>query len=389
MDITKSIPLARASLQGINIPEKKQPLISVLMPVFNAEKYLKSAITSILTQTYKNLELFVINDCSNDGSMKIISSFNDHRVKIISNSRNRGISFSLNKGIDASKGKYIARMDADDISHPDRLKIQIRFMERFPQIGLLGTAYHLINKNGKKLSTFRYPINSIDLKWKLLSGPIFPHPTVMIRKDLLVNHNLKYNEELDCAQDYDLWCRLLNFTDGSNLVKPLIQYRKHPKSISFSKRIQQQRNKFKISINLILDLFHDFPITPNHAWIFRKIIQNKLDILNTKQLDQGFCLFKNALNKFEKNHNYSKKSVYWKNKIFYDYFLSFTDYVESWILKINQREDNNYLKIFQLKIIILIIRSLMKRKRNSSQFALVQFLHFISLRVILHFESVK
>ena len=93
------------------------------MPVFNAEKYLKSAITSILTQTYKNLELFVINDCSNDGSMKIISSFNDHRVKIISNSRNLGISFSLNKGIDASKGKYIARLDADDISHLDRLKI--------------------------------------------------------------------------------------------------------------------------------------------------------------------------------------------------------------------------------------------------------------------------
>ena len=359
------------------------------MPVFNAEKYLQPAITSILTQTYKNLELFIIDDCSNDGSMKIISSFNDHRVKIISNSRNRGISVSLNKGIDASKGKYIARMDADDISHPERLKMQIRFMERFPQIGLLGTAYHLIDKNGKKLSTFRYPINSIDLKWKLLSGPIFPHPTVMIRKDLLVSYNLKYNEELDCSQDYDLWCRLLKFTDGSNLVKPLIQYRKHPKSISFSKRIQQQRNKFKISINLILDLFHDFRITPNHAWIFRKIIQNKLDILNTKQLNQGFCLFKNAINKFEKNHNYSKNSVFWKNKIFYDYFLSFTDYVEGWIFKINKRGDNNYLMIFQLKLIILIIRSSMKGKRNRSQFALVQFLHFISLRVILHFESTK
>ena len=359
------------------------------MPVFNGEEYIKRGISSILTQTYQNLELFIINDCSNDRSMEIISSFKDRRIKIISNSRNMGISVSLNKGINASKGKYIARMDADDISHPDRLKIQTCFMEMYPQIGLLGTAYHLIDENGKRLSTYRYPGNSIDLKWKLLSGPIFPHPSVMMRKDLLVNNNLQYNEELDCSQDYDLWSKLLNFTNGSNLVKPLIQYRKHPKSISSSKRVQQKRNQFKISINLILDLFEDYPIAPIHAWVFRKIIQNKLKMLSSVQLNQGFYLFKKALNKFEKTHDFSKTSLTWENKIFHDYFYSFIDYVEGWIAKINKERRAKHLKLFLLRLIILIIKSLIKKRRNRTQNTFLEYLHLISLKIIYHFESAK
>ena len=122
-------------------------LVTVLMPVYNAEKYVKQAIQSILDQTYKSFELLIINDGSVDGSAHIIKSFQDPRIRFIENEKNLGLIATLNKGFDLSKGKYVARMDADDVAMPKRLKSQVAYMESHPEIGVYGSAYADLKDN--------------------------------------------------------------------------------------------------------------------------------------------------------------------------------------------------------------------------------------------------
>ena len=123
--------------------------ITVLMSVYNGERYLQESIKSILCQTFTNFEFIIIDDCSDDTSCKIIESYNDKRIKLIRNRINLGLSASLNIGIRASRGKYIARFDSDDISCPERIETQYRFMEENSQIGILGTGYYKIDQNGE------------------------------------------------------------------------------------------------------------------------------------------------------------------------------------------------------------------------------------------------
>ena len=169
---------------------KSYPQISVIMAVYNGEKFLEEAIGSILKQTFLNFEFIIIDDGSEDTSLKIIKNFKDKRISILENNKNIGLSASLNKGIKLSKGKYIARMDADDISLPERLEKQYNFMERNPNIGIVGTGYDLINESGERMGTYIYPDNPVTIHWKLLTGPVFPHPTVMLRKKVLIENNL-------------------------------------------------------------------------------------------------------------------------------------------------------------------------------------------------------
>ena len=128
----------------------KTPKITVLMPVYNGEKYLKESIESILKQTFRDFEFLIINDTSTDESEKIIRSFKDSRIKLIKNEKNIGLTKSLNKGLDLAKGEYMARMDADDISLPKRLEIQVAFMDKNPKIGVIGAWAKVIGESNKK-----------------------------------------------------------------------------------------------------------------------------------------------------------------------------------------------------------------------------------------------
>ncbi len=125
------------------------PKVTVLMPVYNAEKYLKTAIESILKQTFSDFELLIINDGSTDGSEEIIRSFNDKRIRLFNNEQNLGIIKTLNKGLNLAKGEYIIRMDADDISLPDRLELQVKYMEENPGIGISGTQARIFGDTKK------------------------------------------------------------------------------------------------------------------------------------------------------------------------------------------------------------------------------------------------
>ena len=276
---------------------KSNPIVSVIMPVYNAEAYLKKAIESILFQTYQNIEFIIIDDCSVDDSKKIISEFEDSRIKIILNNNNLGISASLNKGINASIGKYIARMDADDISLPERIKTQVKYMEKHPKIGLVGTGYYLSDEKGKRKKKYIYPSENFDLRWRLLSGPIFPHPTVMIRKKILMSKKLKYNENLKWAQDYELWTKLLRHTNATNLNKALIEYRQHPHAVSYSKIMIQNNTRYSISANVLSDLLGESSISLKRVKIFEKITKFQLKTLSVSELENGFTFFEIVLNK--------------------------------------------------------------------------------------------
>lgn len=201
-------------------------LVSVLMPVYNGSLYLKEAIDSILTQTHSNLELIIINDGSIDDSEQIILSYKDSRVKYIRNEQNSGICVTLNKGLDAANGKYIARMDCDDISFPERLQKQVAYMEENTSIGVVGSDIIVFGKDIKeRLFTFEH--DKYCCKAGLLFNTCFAHPAVMMRNSILVEQNLRYDDSYRGLEDFELWYRMSKFTEIINIEEPLLFYRKH------------------------------------------------------------------------------------------------------------------------------------------------------------------
>ncbi len=215
-------------------------LISAILPVYNAELFLSDAIQSILAQSYSEFELIIVNDGSNDKSNEVIESFLfDDRIKYINRAENKGLVFSLNEALACSKGSFIARMDADDISHPDRFKIQLDFLIRNPQIKLVGTSYKSFDSKGFiKLNS--HPSNPIEIAYKFLSDTFFCHPSVMFRSELITE--LGDYEDAE-AEDYRFFSKIVNKYPCSNINMPLIYYREHTNNRSLS-----HKNELRISV---------------------------------------------------------------------------------------------------------------------------------------------
>ena len=207
-----------------------QPLVTVLMPVYNAEKYLAEAMESVLGQTFRDFELLIINDGSTDGSLKVIESFNDERIRYIENETNLRLIATLNKGIELAKGKYIARMDADDICESNRLETQIRFMEANTDVGVCGSWFQSIG--GSSNSIAKYPTTDFLIRYTALYQCPFCHPTVILRTSVLKEHNLQYSKDYPHAEDYEFWLQLSRVTKMANVPESLLQYRLHESNIS-------------------------------------------------------------------------------------------------------------------------------------------------------------
>ena|SRR3989344_2621648 len=217
----------------------KNPKVTVLMPVYNAEKYLREAIESILSQTFKNFEFLIINDGSTDKSKDVILSYNDPRIIYSENSKNLGIAKTLNKGMNLARGNYIARMDGDDISHPDRLQEQIEFMDDNRHVGVCGTWLQTINNNKEEI--WKSPIAHEEIRSLMLFHDAIYHPTVVIRRDIIKKHNLRYSESIRYAEDYEFWTRTTKYTRLSNLQEVLLYHRVyHNKHIDAYLKIQEK-----------------------------------------------------------------------------------------------------------------------------------------------------
>ncbi|WP_187268335.1 glycosyltransferase family 2 protein [Aeromonas hydrophila] len=180
--------------------------VSVVLPVYNAELYLSEAIESVLAQSYRNIELIIVNDGSTDNSFNIIENFKnqDNRVRVISR-ENKGLIYSLNEGIAASKGRYIARMDADDICFLDRLEKQVKYMDS-NRLDICGGHYLEINEAGTVQRIRFVPINSDIINLSLVSRVPFAHPSVVFRKSFIDENNLCYGcDKFKHAEDLALW----------------------------------------------------------------------------------------------------------------------------------------------------------------------------------------
>jgi len=218
---------------------QKGPLVSIVMPVYNAEKYLRTAIESILSQSYKHFEFLIIDDGSTDGSKQIIASFTDPRIRFIENPANRGLIYTLNYGFGLAKGVYIARMDADDVSLSSRIEKQVTFMEAHPLTGVCGTGYVEINEGAVPGKKVVFNADSDSIKAGLLFNSSLGHPTVMIRASLAADH--KYSEDFAYAEDYELWTRLMEVTSFANLEEILFHYRIHSGQVSAVKSDGQKQ----------------------------------------------------------------------------------------------------------------------------------------------------
>lgn len=214
--------------------------ISVIMPAFNAEKYIKDAIDSILSQTVSDLELIIVNDGSMDRTEELILEYDDSRIKYIKNEENLQLPKTLNKAMDFAKGDFIARMDADDISHPRRFEAQLDFFEKNSNVDICGTWMRTI---GAADEIGRRPSSHLALKAYLLFGvPLF-HPTVMFRRSVM--KDIKYSDDYIAAEDYGLWVDLIDKYIFSNLEEVLLDYRVHANNTP-SSRASKSADKLKL-----------------------------------------------------------------------------------------------------------------------------------------------
>ena len=230
------------------------PLVSVLMPVYNGEKYLKEAIDSILNQTYNNFEFIIINDGSTDRSEEIILSFSDSRIVYVKNPENYRLIKTLNLGFSMAKGRYIARMDADDVSHPDRLLIQVDFLDHNQDYGLVGTGVNLLNSDKKQLL---YHTDHASLKFALAFYCPFIHPSIMIRRDVLEGMDVVFDNQYLHAEDCELWTRLAFKTKMANIPEYLLDYRIHDAQISSQHSDFQTDLATKIRRKYLSEFFGD------------------------------------------------------------------------------------------------------------------------------------
>jgi glycosyltransferase involved in cell wall biosynthesis len=215
--------------------------LTVVMPVYNGEKYLSESIESILSQTFTDFEFLIIDDGSSDKTVEIIKSFDDNRIVFLQNAANLGLSKSLNIGIHQSHGNYIARQDADDISLPTRLEKQFKYLENHPKVGVIGTTTEWIDEKGDHLLFWSRPTDNISIQESLIYTCNIIHGSTMYRRQAVEEIGL-YNSKLRTGQDYDLWLRLSEFWDIECLPEILYKHRRHSLMSSSVHNQQQAKN---------------------------------------------------------------------------------------------------------------------------------------------------
>ncbi len=201
-----------------------KPEISVIMSTYNAMPYLKEAVKSILKQTYKNFEFIVVDDASNDDTWIYLKSLKDKRLALKRNKKNLGLARSLNLALKNSRGKYIARMDPDDISLPGRLEAQVKFLNNHKSISLCGTWAYLIDKDGRTIGFKKYPSANKNIKRSLAWYPPIIHPTFMATREFF-NKLKGYNPDFDMAEDYELLIRAKKDFNFYNIRQLLFKWR--------------------------------------------------------------------------------------------------------------------------------------------------------------------
>lgn len=305
--------------------DTKHIFVSIIMSVFNeAEEWIEKSISSILRQSHQNFEFIIVND--NPDSLKnreLLEYFarKDSRICLITNKKNIGLASSLNRAILNSKGKYLVRMDADDISLKNRVSEQIKFMEIHTNVGVAGTYFMLIGDKPwySKLIIRRGEQAFHAASAQLLFSPCVLHPTVIIRSTVLKENNILYNEDFYRAQDYELWSRLINLTEIVNIPKVLFLWR-----ISDSQSSVKDRNSqitYSLSIHSrLFELLAGRQPSQYEIEVYKQIISNgNLTDIELYTIENYFTMLLNfsiSSNLFMTNYLFKELSKHWANLCF-------------------------------------------------------------------------
>lgn len=326
------------------------PKITVLMPVYNCELYIEEAVDSILNQTFTDFEFLIIDDASTDNTVAIIKTYNDPRIQLIQKPQNSGYTNSLNYGLGVAKGEYIARMDGDDISLPERFAKQVAFLDRSLDVVVCGTFFKIIGID--KIVTV--PENHEDIKVAMLSDCCIGHPTVMIRKNTLQQYDLIYDISKEPAEDYDLWTRLLVIGRLHNLQEVLLNYRVHNSQVSQKRNNQQINIAVEIKINLLKYLILEKHTQSQN--LLEKIVRRELLCFDGMKsfLDlKNKLLVANEISFFERTI-FEKYLSNIQNNLFKDYFLKRKKYspiIFFQYLKIKKKWQSNLALFDEMKLL--------------------------------------
>ncbi len=223
-----------------------EPSISVIVPVYNGGKFIKEAVDSILNQSFSDFELIVVDDCSNDDTYEIVDELKrtDKRLRIYQNNSNVGVAATLNFGISVAKGKYIARMDADDISASNRLFRQLKYLENNPDLDIVGSWYQTFGEGKERI--IKTPVIHEKIRDTLFFGNCIAHPTVMFKKESFNRYcySLKHLH----TEDYELWCRTIDKLKFANIPEILLKYRVHKKQVGSAYRTEQDEYSDKVKL---------------------------------------------------------------------------------------------------------------------------------------------
>lgn len=270
--------------------------ISIIMSTYNDEKTIRDCIDSVLNQTYSNFEFIIINDCSTDNTLEIIESFKDNRIKIISNRKNMGLTSNLIGALKISNGKYIARMDADDICTKKRLEMQINYLNEKQNVDILGTNAIIINDEGKEIGVTNKPLKHDDIVNGLIIENQLIHPSVMMRKEIF--EKINYDLAFKTCQDYKLWVDAVNICTFANLADNCIFYRISKKGISKTQRKNiEERAKVLSDIHTELLKKKKLKLSNQNVSDYTKIVMGeKIDVDSLNELREVIKTISNQTN---------------------------------------------------------------------------------------------
>lgn len=227
------------------------PKVSVIMPAYNAEKYIAEAIDSILNQTFGDFEFIIIDDGSADGTVEIVKSYTDPRIRFYQNEENMGVAATLNRGLDLAGGAYIARMDSDDISLPERFEKQVTYLGSHSECGICGSNLQIFSSNQDERVTV-YAEHDAQIRADMMFNSAFAHPSVMLRASAL--NGMRYDRVYEKAEDYELWHRLLTKTKGHNIQEPLLRYRHHATQVTQTRKKEQGAAVIKLHEKMLKEI---------------------------------------------------------------------------------------------------------------------------------------
>lgn len=283
------------------------PKVSVVMPAYNAGKYIREAIESVLDQTFTDFEFIIINDGSTDCTKDIIMEYDDPRIVILENEKNSGVVVTLNKGLDAAKGEYIARMDADDIAVPKRLTIQTEYMDKHPEIGVLGTGIRVFGVDIEPYDRV-FTTNPNQLKSELIFSSCVAHPTVMIRKAVLDSEHFRYDKNYAGAEDYVLWWGISQKAKIATVPNILHYYRIHRNQITQDKSEKYEKMMYELMECRLHDM--QVAVSENEKQALFTYCMGKFQEYNVR----SFQVFLNALSQIllanKQTHMFQNKSMH-------------------------------------------------------------------------------